>query len=356
MTIDTIEQPPADQPIVTPTSAPELEHRQAAPDCASAGHTKGTAQAASLSPPDDAQPEAPAAGQGCITPQSAPCETHQPPEPHWTVVPLMELGWRRTFLIRQRNAGENAAKALIRRFLGWSLDLPEKERTKIAKAAGQLWTLARKDALDTDDLPAGLAADLRVFAQPISLIDAQIAHVEKEMQKLAKETPAAPFVRETPGLSMKGLAILVAEAGDLGSYPDRDRLWKRLGLTPHAGHAYSTWRRGGGDRALTKDEWIAAGYSPRRRSLMFANLFLLQTHVALGTPYAAIYYARKARTETERPDWTKLHRHMDATRVATKALVKDIRKAWRQASTATPELPADCGSPAATLARDGEPG
>lgn len=355
MTSDIIEQPPADHRSRTPTSASEADHRQAAPDCSSDGQRSVTAQAAKVRAPDDEQPETPAAGQAGLTGNIPSLQAHQPPE-HWTVVPLMELGWRRTFLIRQRNAGENAAKALIRRFLGWSLDLPEKERAKIAKAAGQLWTLARKDALDTDDLPAGLAADLRVFAQPITLIDAQIARVEKEMEKLAKETPAAWFVRETPGLSMKGLAILVAEAGDLGSYPDRDRLWKRLGLTPYAGHAYSTWRRGGGDRALTKDEWIAAGYSPRRRSLMFANLFLLQTHVALGTPYAAIYYARKARTESERPDWTKLHRHMDATRVATKALVKDIRKAWRQANPAGPERPARAHPPAATLAPDGEAG
>ncbi len=97
-------------------------------------------------------------------------------------------------------------------------------------------------------------------------IEGNRAKIEKLLEKLAKQLDAAAFVKETYGASLVGLAGIVGEAGDLSKYSNPGKLWKRMGLAPHIGKAFSTWRADGG---LSKDDWIAAGYNPKRRSVMY---------------------------------------------------------------------------------------
>lgn len=90
--------------------------------------------------------------------------------------------------------------------------------------------------------------------------------VEKELAKSAKGLAVASWVKSVKGFGIGSLAAIVGEAGDLSKYANPAKLWKRLGLAPHDGKSYSTWRRTGG---LSADDWTEAGYSPRRRSTMW---------------------------------------------------------------------------------------
>lgn len=102
--------------------------------------------------------------------------------------------------------------------------------------------------------------------------------------------------------------------------------------------AASTWRMKGG---LSAEQWSDAGYSPRRRAEVYAvisePLFRAQS-VAQG-PYRAIYDRRRERTAETNPDWTKAHSHMDALRVMTKYLLRDLWQEWngRKAGSSVPE-------------------
>lgn len=262
---------------------------------------------------------------------------------------LAELQVRRKFYINLVNKQTNAAKALVRRAMGWKYDDGEEDRAKMNKRAAGVVSaaLAGKEPKADDAAVFGaLSFDLAVISAAVEPCQKARDGVEKEMKRLAKQLPVHPWAKDVHGFGDLGLAVIVGEAGDIGSYPKKGHLWKRLGLAPHDGKAYSTWRRDGG---LTADDWVAAGYSPRRRAEVFAVIsepLFRQQSVAKG-PYRAIYDRRKAATTEAHADWTPMHRHMDALRVMTKYLIRDLRVAWRRVVDLVPEG-ADRSMPAAS--------
>lgn len=260
---------------------------------------------------------------------------------------LAELQVRRKTYIAAVNKQTNAIKALVRRALGWRYDEEDGDREAVNKRASRIVTaaLAGKDQKVEDEAVfAALAADLAVFAAAIDPMQKARHEVELEMKRLARKLPVFAWAREVKGLGELGLAVIIAEAGDLAKYPKKGHLWKRLGLAPHQGKAYSTWRTKGG---LSAEDWTAAGYSPRRRAEVYAvisePLFRAQS-VAAG-PYRAIWERRREATSIAHPDWTKAHSHMDGLRVMTKYLIRDLWVAWRRVMAeapdrAMPQLPA----------------
>lgn len=88
------------------------------------------------------------------------------------------------------------------------------------------------------------------------------------------------------------------------------------------------------DRAALS-AWAEYGYSGRRRAEVYAtvqdSLFRWQTYS--GGPYRAIYDRRRARSTAAHPDWAPARLHADAGRVMVKALIKDLWRAWRAATT-----------------------
>lgn len=265
-------------------------------------------------------------------------ETEQPaPSP---LDQLAELQVRRKFYIAATNKQTNAAKALARRAIGWRHDGSEEDREKMNGRAAKIVAaaLAGKEQKAEDAAVFGaLAADLAVIASAIAPLQNARHQVELEMKRLARKLPVAAWAKDVHGLGELGLAVIVGEAGDLAKYPKKGHLWKRLGLAVHEGRAYSTWRMKGG---LTAEQWTEAGYSPRRRAEVHAviadPLFRAQS-VASG-PYRAIYDRRREATASAQPDWTKAHSHMDALRVMTKYLVRDLWVAWRRAGALTQEV------------------
>jgi len=288
-----------------------------------------TTQPASASPIDGSEE-----GQHFLAAQA---KREKPSSP--SVDQLAELQVRRKTYIGAVNKQTNAIKALVRRALGWRYDEEDGDREAVNKRASRIVAaaLAGKEQKAEDAAVFGaLAADLAVFAAAIEPMQKARHEVELEMKRLARKLPVFAWAKEVKGLGELGLAVIVAEAGDLAKYPKKGHLWKRLGLAPYEGKAYSTWRTKGG---LSAEDWTAAGYSPRRRAEVYAvisePLFRAQS-VAAG-PYRAIWERRRAATAVAHPDWTKAHSHMDGLRVMTKYLIRDLWVAWRRDM---PQLPA----------------
>lgn len=92
-----------------------------------------------------------------------------------------------------------------------------------------------------------------------------IGSIEKVLERLAKSLPGYREIWEpTSGLGEVGLALILGETGDLRLYSTPAKVWKRMGLHVYQGRALWTKRPG-----MSAQHWTAAGYSPRRRSLMY---------------------------------------------------------------------------------------
>lgn len=267
---------------------------------------------------------------------------------------LAELQVRRKFWIGNVNKQTNAVKALVRRGLGWRYDEDEADREKVNGRAARIVAaaLAGKDQKPEDQAVfSALASDLAAVATAIEPCAAARHEIELEMKRIVRKLPIFAWAKEVKGFGELGLAVVLAEAGDLSGYPKKGHLWKRLGLAPFEGKAYSTWRMKGG---LTAEDWTEAGYSPRRRAEVYAvisePLFRAQS-VAQG-PYRAIYDRRREATAVAHPDWTKAHSHMDALRVITKILLRDLWQEWRRAYVVVPSQ-ASADEPAADTVQIG---
>lgn len=242
---------------------------------------------------------------------------------------LTELQQRRKDYIKTINANTNRARAFVRRALGWNPNDGEAERVKVNGKAAKI--VAKAFAGQGCDVPQ-VEADLAVIAMSIAPLRDTRKHIEKEMEKLARRLPVAGWAAGVRGLGELGLAVIVAECGDLSKYPNPAKVWKRLGLAPiEKGGivmAASSWRKKGG---LTDNDWTAAGYAPRRRAEIWACVGdpLFRQNSVITGPYRQAYDRRRARTAETHPDWTGKHSNADAKRVMTKELLRDLWAAWQ---------------------------
>jgi hypothetical protein len=255
---------------------------------------------------------------------------------------LYELQVRRKFYISVVNKQTNAAKALVRRALGWRYDSDEGSRTKMNGKAARIVAaaIAGKPQRQEDEIAfASLWDDLLVVAGSIEPCAEARHDIELAMERAVRGLPVYAWAKEVKGLGERGLAVILAEAGDLSGYPKKGHLWKRLGLAPFKGKACSTWRREGG---LSAAEWVEAGYSAPRLAQIFAVISkpLLQAqlvskeksstkHGQAKGPYGAIYVRRREHLDEAHPDWTPKHCQMDALRVMTQILLRDLLREWK---------------------------
>lgn len=127
------------------------------------------------------------------------------------------------------------------------------------RAAGKM--LARIE--DGETAPEDIMAEIAVT--PLLAARATLHYergaVEKALAKMVRGLPVHAWAKEVYGLGPLGLASIVGEAGDIGSYKSVSAVWKRFGLAVI-----------GGERQRKKanlEEAALHGYAPHRRSIMW---------------------------------------------------------------------------------------
>lgn len=230
-------------------------------------------------------------------------------ETHFPITPLIDEireQWRmRVAWHKEEKALTLRCKALCRRIVGGD----KKEADVLYNAI-----LGKGDhALVMVGAPA--IAPL-VFAR--DHIEANRKAVEKRLAKLAKDLPVAPWVADVRGFGIASLAAVVGEAGDITTYSNPAKLWKRMGL--------AVMGDGTRQRRISGADALEHGYSPSRRSVMWNIGTCI---IKAGGAYKEIYNTRKE-YELTRVE-TKAHAHNRAQRYMEKRLLRDLWSAWRAA-------------------------
>lgn len=241
---------------------------------------------------------------------------------------LMALQRDRRFAIRQQVRCDNAAAAYVRTRLGFTTDMSEAERKRVRVRATALKRAIEAGKPPPEEPPPGLAAVVLNGVRSRAVWDEMRTEVEKAMERLAASTPGAPFVARTTGLSLKGLAVIVGEAGNLAGYPKKGHLQKRLGLAVIDGARQGSVPKGVAADARA-EAWKERGYNPARRAEMYAFLDDAFFRAQRAGTYYRDYYDRK-KAEYLAREWTKAHADAAARRAMAKALVRDLWKAWRE--------------------------
>jgi hypothetical protein len=252
---------------------------------------------------------------------------------HDTIQRIRAAHSQRCFAMEQRKRANLSLLSFLRLQLGWRKDLPKAERDVIANRAK---AIASGD--DGDHAYAQIVHAGKATREPWDKIEAQST---REMKRLAKRLPVwAEFGQTVNGFGELGLAIIVGEAGNLSNYPDKGKLWKRLGLALVDGV-----RQGGLTKSAPAAEWIKHGYSAQRRSRIWTLGDALKK---CAGPYRDVYLARKAyereRAEAEgltvcesakipakRKDEFMSLGHIDrrGQRYMEKRLIRDLWNVWR---------------------------
>jgi hypothetical protein len=320
-------------------------------------------------------------GGGREAPAHGP-DDQRPADPTLPIVNELRQHQRtRVFAIKELTRGRNATLAFVRTFIGYSTTMPEGDRKAVVKRAERIVAAieagrpAPQDDAAVADAVAGVVLAAVRCREPM---EALRTAAEKRMEKLARSLPVwGAWAESVRGLGAKGLAVIVAEAGDpIGDFRSLSGLHKRLGLA-----LVGDRRQGDPGPSATAEDWIAHGYSARRRAEMHAVVAepLLKAQSARtdadtgevlrdAGPYRALYDRKRAeydaRVEATRdlpatvggranPDrWTPLRAHQGAMRYMTKKLIRDLHAAWRRAAAEAAPTTAREQSPPLAIAAE----
>lgn len=243
-----------------------------------------------------------------------------PPLAH-IIANLREKLTERRFCIDQQKRIDNSTGAYVRRALGWSWEMPEKERARLNKEAAALIDQIER----TGEGGGPLGAVVFVAKVSRSSFDQLRAGAEKDMVKLVKALPVYPWAEGVRGFGALSLACIVGEAGDLAAYANPSKLWKRMGLA-----VMGDVRQGGLAKGAPADAWVEHGYSARRRSTMWVIGDCLIKSNRDGA-YRTLYLDRKEYELQRDPEMKPIKAHRRAQRYMEKRLLRDLWRAWREA-------------------------
>lgn len=277
------------------------------------------------------------------------------PEPGSPIAALMEMQSLRRHCIRSQSRCDRSIEALIARSFGYHSGLADAERKKIFKIAQTI-----RLAVETNAKAGRPTSDPRIPAQVVNIVetsyvaraqwDRMRANIEAEMAATARQLEIWPWVKSIRGVGELGLAVIVSEAGDIGSYSGPAKLWKRLGLACMDGI-----RQGRVPGDLSRDqraeEWKRRGYNPSRRAEIWVflddKMFRQQWRgdrdedgkapKKTGRPVAVAAHAVGAYGEVygERKAWNLArdlapkHADNEARRFMAKRFLRDLWVAWR---------------------------
>ena len=238
------------------------------------------------------------------------------------------------FCVKQQSRLDRALHSLVAvRFFGYEPVKREKGTAPDAKAKAIFTAAAKRieEAQSNPDDPLhGIAVATELSRAPF---DKELAAAKLQMKKLVRGLPVwDAWAKDVRGLGEISLGTIIGETGDLSKYATVSKVWKRLGLAVIAGH-----RQGAPGKGASAEDWIAEGYNPARRSvvwMMASSLFRAQPTTGDegdAGPYRAIYDARKS-YELER-GIALGHAHNRAMRYMSKCVIADLWSAWREART-----------------------
>jgi len=263
---------------------------------------------------------------------------------------IQELqAWRKHY-IKGANRLILATGAMTRRALGFQPGNEDAAQKELVKRAARIVSdgfSGKPWHEDDQEIGSALASHFAAMSAALDPIERARHQIELDMKRRARALPVwSSWAKGVHGFGELGLAVIVGEAGDIGSYRSDDGLKKRLGLAPYFGQAYSTWRKEGG---LTASTWTEAGYNPARLGQVFGVVTspLFRAQATVKGQYHALYLARRERTAITHPEWTKGHSHNDAMRIMTQRLISDLWSEWRRANQSSP-VRADVSAPAST--------
>lgn len=262
-----------------------------------------------------------------------------PPDLTRTIAVIREKQRERADLLATEVALTLRIKSICRRYAGFNPDDDAKTKASKMKRADELYA-----AINAGEIGPTVGATMAIKLAREG-VESERKGVEKMLAKAAETLPVfASFVGPLNGMGALGLGQIIGEAGDLAMYANPGKLWKRLGLAPVKGKAPSTWRKAGG---LSAEEWTAAGYSPKRRSIMFV---IGDSLLKKQNPYRELYLARKqyeceqfaakglpvlaeaeAKAQKAKPGTytSAMYAHNRAKRYMEKRLLRDLWRAWR---------------------------
>lgn len=245
---------------------------------------------------------------------------------------LTPLQRARYTAIRMRVRVDNGVGSYIASQLGDGADKSEADRQRIRKVADELVACVWKSKpLKHPEHEAIIAANLGMIeAAGIASKSFQslIDRLSKEMESLVKQLPIAEWLElpEQRGIGLVSVAAIIGECGtDKGNLPDYRNpscVWKRMGCAPYQGKMPSTWRSGKEGKASAED-WVAMGYCPRRRALMYVIGEGIVKQNGDG-PYRKRYDEAKVTFAEKHPDYSKGRCHSHAMLLASKLLLKNL--------------------------------
>ena len=236
---------------------------------------------------------------------------------------------QRMFCIKTQSKLDRAIESYVRReYTAWSPELPEKERVAENAKAIKIIKAARDGEGDAALVEMVIAND--AAREPF---DAMRKKREKAIAQLVRQLSVwESFAKPIRGCAEGSLGAIIGEAGDLSNYATHSKLWKRMCVAVLDGK-----RQGNPGKGASADDWIAHGYSPARRSVMW-NIGdpLIKQNDGI---YRQLYDMRKLYELARDPEMSKGHAHNRAKRYMEKRLLKDLWRAWRRASSSVAEKP-----------------
>ncbi len=157
------------------------------------------------------------------------------------------------------------------------------------------------------------------------------AECQKRLIRETRKLHVHAWMLSVKGFGEASLAAIVGEAGDIGSYANPGKLWKRMGLAVFDGKA----------QGKSATDYERQGYNPRRRSVMHV---VGENLLRSGGPYAEVYRDYKARkiaawaeagivvvpaAKRKEGQETDGHLHKMSLRYCEKRLLRDLWRAWR---------------------------
>lgn len=317
----------------SPPAPTELQARSVAkpdphPPASAAGLSKSSTQRASAAGGTNIDGQSPTAPPSASAVDGGPAGSllADPGEAWVSGARQIVGGWR----LRQRwHRAEKAltlqAKALCRACADGDKEMATKFFDQIYRefryrenvAAGKR-VRAPREVEGAPEPPLDLLMGISPFLSAIYRFETEREKVEKGLIEQAKCIPAYEWAVGIRGFGDINFVAIVGECGDIGSYKSVSALWKRMGLAVFDGQR---------QRCVTDKELaILMGYNPSRRSVAFN---LGECLIKAGSPYKAVYDARKEYELARDPEMRPIIAHRRAARYMTKRVLRKLYGQWR---------------------------